>query len=107
MVFKFEKVTSTLCSSSKLHEETIMHLFYDRLIVKSIWNQVKSILSNSLIFPMRTPQNPIFGFWDLDTKISYLKPLTTHFQDVHLQYKNTTLLKYKSSDDINKKHKGY
>ena len=41
--------------------------FYDCLIVKRIWNQLKSILSNNIKFPISTPQSAIFGFWDLDT----------------------------------------
>ena len=44
-----------------------MHLFYDCLIFKELWNQLKSILSNNLNFPISTPQSAIFGFWDLDT----------------------------------------
>ena len=67
MLFKFGKVTSPRCSFCKLHNETIMHLFYDCLIVKKLWNQLKSILSNNLNFPISTPQSAIFGFWDLDT----------------------------------------
>ena len=67
MLFKFGKVISPRCSFCKLHEETIMHLFYDCLIVKRIWNQLKSILSNNINFPISTPQSAIFGFWDLDT----------------------------------------
>ena len=67
MLFKFGKVISPRCSLCKLHEETIMHLFYDCLIVKRIWNQLKSILSNNLNFPIGTPQSAIFGFCDLDT----------------------------------------
>ena len=63
MLFKFGKVPSPRC---KLHDETIMQLFCDRLIVKRIWNQLKFILSNNLIFPISTPQSAIFGFWDLD-----------------------------------------
>ena len=41
--------------------------FYDCLIIKRIWNQLKSILSNNINFPISTPQSAIFGFWDLDT----------------------------------------
>ena len=67
MLFKFGKVISPRCSFCKLHEETIIHLFYDCLIVKRIWNQLKSILSNNINFPISTPQSAIFGFWDLDT----------------------------------------
>ena len=40
MFFKFRKVTSLLGSFCKLHDETIMYLFYDCLIVESIWNQL-------------------------------------------------------------------
>ena len=66
MLFKFGKVISPRCSFCKLHEETIMHLFYDCLIVKRIWNQLKSILSSNLSFVICTPQSAIFGFWNLD-----------------------------------------
>ena len=66
ILFKFEKVTPQ-CSLCILHDETIMHLFYDCLIIKRLWNQLKSILSNDLIIPISTPQSAIFGFWDLDT----------------------------------------
>ena len=67
MIFKFGKVTSPRCSFRKLHDETIMHLFYECLIVKRLWNLLKSTLSNNLIFPISTPLSAIFGFWDLDT----------------------------------------
>ena len=67
MLFKFGKVTSPRCSFCELYNETIMHLFYDCLIVKRLWNQLKSKLPNNLIFPITTPQSPIFGFWDLGT----------------------------------------
>ena len=67
MLFESGKVISYPCSFCKLHDETIMHHFYDYLILKRIWNQLKSILSNNLIFPITTPQGAVFGFWDLDT----------------------------------------
>ena len=67
MLFKFGKVIFPRCCFCKLHDETIMHLFYDCLIVKRIWNQLKSILSNDLNFLISMPQSTIFGFWDLDT----------------------------------------
>ena len=43
-----------------------MHPFYDCLIVKKLLNQLKSILSSNLNFPISTPQSTIFRFWDLD-----------------------------------------
>ena len=52
MLFKFGKVTSPRCSFCKLHDETIMHLFYKCLIVKELWNQLKSILSNNILFSL-------------------------------------------------------
>ena len=64
--FKFGKVTSPWCSICILNDETIKHLFYDCLIVKRLWNQLKSILSNNLIFRISTPQSAI-RFWDLNT----------------------------------------
>ena len=39
--------------------------------IQSIWNQLKSILSNNLNFPISTSQSAIFGFRDLD-KNEYL-----------------------------------
>ena len=66
MLFKFGKVISPSYSFCKLHNETIMHLLYDCLIVKRIQHQLKSILSNNLSFPIITPQSAIFRFWQLD-----------------------------------------
>ena len=66
ILFKFGKGFSPECSFCKLHEETIMQLFYDCLIVKRIWNQLKSILSNNINFPISTPQSAIFRFCNLD-----------------------------------------
>ena len=67
MLFKFGMVTSPRCSFCKLHDETIMHLFYDCVIFKKLWNQLISILSDNLIFLISTPQSANFGFWDLGT----------------------------------------
>ena len=66
MLFKFGKVTSPQCYFCKLHDETIMHLFYDYLIVKKIWNQLKSILWNNLTFPISMSHSAIIRFWDFD-----------------------------------------
>ena len=66
MLFKFGKATSPRCSFCKLHDETVMHLFHDCLIVKKLWNQLKPMLWNNLIFPTCTTKSAIFGFWDLN-----------------------------------------
>ena len=65
VLLKFGKVISPRFSFCVLHEETIMHLCYDCLIVKRIWNQLKSILSSNVNFSISTPQSAIFRFWDL------------------------------------------
>ena len=44
-----------------------MHLFYDCLIVKRLWNQLKSKLLKNFTFPTSTSQILIFGFWGIDT----------------------------------------
>ena len=67
MPFQFGKVTSPQCSFCKLHNETIINLLYDFLIVKRLWNQLKSVLPNNLSLPISTPQSTIFRFWNLDT----------------------------------------
>ena len=64
ILFKFAKVILPRCSFCKLHEQTIIHFFYECLIVERIWTQLKSILSNNINFPISTPQSAIFGFWD-------------------------------------------
>ena len=59
MPFKFGKVISSRWNNYAP--------FYDCLIVKRIWNQLKTMLSNNLNFPISTLESAIFGFWDLDT----------------------------------------
>ena len=67
MLFKFGKLISPQFSFCKSHDETIVHLFYYCLIVKRIWHQRKSILSNNLNLPITVQQSAFFGFWDLDS----------------------------------------
>ena len=64
MLVIFGKVISPISSSCKLHKDTIKHLFDDCLIVKRIWNQLKSIPSINLNFSTSTPQSDISGFWN-------------------------------------------
>ena len=75
----------------KLHNEKITYPFNDCLNVKRTWNQLKSILSNNLIFVISTPQSAIFGFWDLNTNEHRI---LNHyfFKNVHLQCKDNRLL---------------
>ena len=75
-----------------------MHLFYDCLIVKRIWNQLKSILSINLNFLISISQSAISGFRDLDMNEHLI--LYLYYLNVHLQYKNKRLIECKSSADI-------
>ena len=94
MLFKFGKVISPRCSFCKLHEETIIHLFYDCSIVKRIWNQLKSILSNNINFPISTPQSAIFGFWDLDTNEHLILNHLLLIFKMYIYNARTTVLEY-------------
>ena len=96
MLFKFGKVTSRPGSFCKLQFETIMHLFYDCVIVKRIWTQLKSILSKNVTFPVSATECHLRILGLKYERTPYLKPLTTYFQNVHLQSKNNRLLEYKS-----------
>ena len=49
-----------------------MHAFYDCLIVKRIWNQLKSIPPKNINFLISTPQSSISGFWELDTNEQFI-----------------------------------
>ena len=107
MLLKYGKVISRPCSFCKLHDEIIVHLFHDCLIVKRIWNQLKSIISNNLNFPISASQSAIFGFWDLDTNehlvLNHLLLVSGLRQGAHSKYTFTIqrqqLLECKSSAD--------
>ena len=93
MLSEFEKITSPWCSFCKLHGETAMHLFYDFIMESIEINTIKkSYFSNKYTKGHRLC---ILGLrYELSP---YLKPLTTYFQDIHLQCKNNRLLECKSS----------
>ena len=42
-------------------------IFFMNASLLKEWNQLKSILSSNLTFPISRPQNVNFGFWYLDT----------------------------------------
>ena len=50
MLLKFGKVTSPRCSFCKLHDETIMDLFYDFTVANRIMNQLKFMLSKIIFY---------------------------------------------------------
>ena len=65
MFFKFGKIDSPLCSFYKIIEETPLHLIYNFIKTKLLWNQLKkNISTETLSFPSLTPQSPILGHID-------------------------------------------
>ena len=64
--------------------------FYDCLIVKSLWNQLKSMLSNNLIFPISMPQSTILRFLDLDTNKHLILNYLLFIFKMHIYNARTT-----------------
>ena len=85
MLFKFGKVTSPRCCFCKLHDEIIMHLFYEWWIVKELWNQLESItIKYSYFLDMYTTECHL---WISGLRYEWtpcFKPLATNFQNVYL-----------------------
>ena len=66
MLFRFGKIDSPLCSFCKMIEETPLHLFYNCIKTKLLWDQLKEFISNkTLSFPSLTPPTAILGHIDL------------------------------------------
>ena len=66
MLFRFGKIDSPLCSFCKMIEETPLHLFYNCIKTKLLWDQLKDFISNErLSFPSLTPQSAVLGHIDL------------------------------------------
>ena len=66
MLFKFGKIDSPLCPFCKMIEETPLHLFYNCIKTKLLWDQLKDFISNeTLSFPSLTPQSAILGHINL------------------------------------------
>ena len=66
MLFRFGKIDSPLCSFCKMIEETPLHLFYNFIKIKLLWDELKDLISNkTLSFPSLTPRSAILGHIDL------------------------------------------
>ena len=74
-LFKFQKVSSPLCSFCKRDEETVIHLYHACSVIKNIWLQLQSLLRGTVDVPSITPQSAIFGFLDTEN---------THFVIINL-----------------------
>ena len=66
MLFSFGKIDSPLCSFCKMIEETPLHLFYNCIKTKLLWDQLKDFISNkTLSFSSLTPQSASVGHMNL------------------------------------------
>ena len=65
MLFRFGKIDSPLCSFCKMIDETPLHLFYNCIKTKLLWDQLKEFMSNKTSFPSLTQQSAILGHIDL------------------------------------------
>ena len=59
MLFRFGKIDSPLCSFCKMIDETPLHLFYNCIKTKLLWDQLKEFMSNKTSFPSLTQQSAI------------------------------------------------
>ena len=66
MLFRFGKIDSPLCSFCKMIEETPLHLFYNCIKTKLLWDQLKDFISNkTLSFSSLTPPSASVGHMNL------------------------------------------
>ena len=65
ILFRFRKIDSPLFSFCKMIEETPLHLFYNCIKTKNLWDQLKDFISYETAFPSLTPQSAILGHIDL------------------------------------------
>ena len=81
MLFRFGKIDSPLCSFCKMIEETPLHLFYNCIKTKLLWDQLKEFISNkTLSLPSLTPQSTIVGHIDLSADYLLIKHLILFYK---------------------------
>ena len=74
-----QQCNSIATAFCKMIEETLLHLFYNCIKTKLLWDQWKEFISNeTLSFPSLTPQSAILGHVDLSDDyllINHLIPI--------------------------------
>ena len=65
-LFQFGLVDSSLCPFCKRNEETIVHLFLECEITKTLWFEIVEFFKISLKIPAMTEKNAIFGFHEVN-----------------------------------------
>ena len=74
-LYLFGKVETPLCSYCMLYDESIIHLFWNCVYVKNLWQQLQLYFNDDFKLPDLTLQTAIFGFWnskDYDNEIFQL-----------------------------------
>ena len=51
-----------LCSFCHSCDDTIKHIFLERIWLKQLWNHLRLFPTNDISLPILTPQTAIFGF---------------------------------------------
>jgi len=57
------------CPFCKTWKKTVVHLFHDCLVVKSLWNNLSNFLLPNLVLPPLTPESAILVFFYIDSKL--------------------------------------
>ena len=93
-LFKFNVVDSPLCSLCGAYNELIKHLFCTCTVTQRLWHQLKSLLYESISFPILEPKTVILGL-PSETTSNYI--LINH---IILSYKWFIFLKRKERKHI-------
>ena len=63
-LYTFERTNTALCSFCNAVEETPIHIFFDCIHVKSVWERLRMKFENDFILPSLTPQTAILGLYN-------------------------------------------
>ena len=63
-LYTFERTNTALCSFCNAVEETPIHIFFDCVQVKCLWERVRMKFQNDFILPSLTPQTAILGLYN-------------------------------------------
>ena len=90
-LYSFRITNTALCSFCKTLEETLMHIFYDYINVKSLWEKLQAKFQNDIILPSLTSQAAILG---LTNEANNIYNLLNHILLVFKYYVNRSREKH-------------
>ena len=88
-LFKFQIVSSPLCSFCNSENETPMHLFYYFNETKSLWSKFQELLNSEIPLPQNTPQSAFFGFPDNKENFEIINHLDLIFKYYLFKFQDT------------------